>query len=448
MSKATEQGIQTLIALSERSLSEGQLEEGVALAHQAEQEAEALGDFGWTVKARFEHATALRMASRYDEALERYGVLMELADGRKGGERSLAAHPELVWYVANAFKDAAECLSRGTEESRRGGFAVLAQGLAFLQKVGHPAWSHGLRLVQSRLLCEEGKFGEARDALEIGLAERLRDPDAPGYRVSGFLRDLGEVLRNLGLLEEAEARYRQAVEASESPLDRLQSLLGLGQVLAFRAAYQEGEAVLSQALAMSMGMTNPGDRAKLFQLRAQARRNLGSLESAEADAREAVALSSQRAPLDQGLATPAEQAAALDLAISYYFLADVLVAANKLGEAESTAHSARKLYAALGDRERESEALAVLAEIAGKRGQHQEQQALAAEAHDLVHATGFAHAHFSSLAELASASTALGHIDAAAQALSEMEGLVHVDAIAPRRLEHERAKLAKRAGSG
>lgn len=448
MSKATEQGIQTLIDLSQRSRAEGQLEEALALAEKAEQEAEALGDFPWTVKARWQHADALRMVGRYDEALERYGVLMELADGREGGERSLAAHPELAEHVASAFRDAADCLSRGAEDSRRDGFAVVAQGLSFLQRVGHPAWSHGLRLVQSRLHRAKGKLGEAREALEIGLAERLRDPDIRGYSVSGFLHELGDVLRHLGLLEEAEARYRQAVEKSENPLNRIHSLVGLGTVLMVRAAHQESEEVLSQALAMSAGMTNSADRIRLLRQRAQARRCLESLEGAEADAREAVALSAKGAVVDPGLATPAERNAALELAISYHVLAAILVDANKLDEAESMARQVRELYAALGNRERECDALVLLARIAGRRGHHQEQQALAAEAHDLVHDTGFARNHFRSLAELASASTALGQTAAAAQALAEMEGLVHVDAEAQIRLEQERAKLAKRAGSG
>ena len=59
-------------------------------------------------------------------------------------------------------------------------YAVLDEGLQFVEKVGHPEWAHAFREERADLLEEEGKIQEALNEAKVALSMRRHDPDGPG----------------------------------------------------------------------------------------------------------------------------------------------------------------------------------------------------------------------------------------------------------------------------
>ena len=125
------------------------------------------------------------------------------------------------------------------------------------------------------ILESQGRFVEAKGALETALAARERLFDSSDPLVAETLDKLGLVYRQQGHLEKAEALYRRAIEILQ-PTPRVElgmALNNLGNDLAAQGRLEEAEGALRQAIGVwtqMLGSEHPDIAAALS--------NLSSLE--------------------------------------------------------------------------------------------------------------------------------------------------------------------------
>jgi tetratricopeptide (TPR) repeat protein len=250
--KDASRAITLLIDEAWKCIAEGRYADGLAAAERAVEGARQLGDLTLQVRAADAEGDCLRMLGDHAAALVRYTWVLGVAqDPRRRGELRAAA--DVSWEVAKAYMNWVVIARSLPEMPASKLFEVLDAGEAWLRAVGHVDWRAGLLSERAELSRMSGHHDEAIAYLQEAVA--LHRPNTPGYTLSTYLWSLGDALRAVNRVDEAQAAYEQAYEKASGPFSRQAALQGLAQ-----AALERGDVTLARGhiekavqLAESMG---------------------------------------------------------------------------------------------------------------------------------------------------------------------------------------------------
>ncbi|HMA33854.1 MAG TPA: hypothetical protein VKY74_05175 [Chloroflexia bacterium] len=203
--------VQRLLRLVWDAKREGQFITMGHLADQAVALAAPLGDLPLLVKTRFWLADAWRLQTRYREALPIYIWMIGLATDPQAG-RPLTDRVS-QWYLARGFMDFVSAGRTLPELSTAALLAVIADGLAWMEQIGHPEWTAGLRMWRGELFKWQERLVVARQELETALALLRRHPELPGPTLADCQLCLAELLS-----QHAVGAYAAAAALAEEVL--------------------------------------------------------------------------------------------------------------------------------------------------------------------------------------------------------------------------------------
>ena len=229
---STRRDIEFLVATAGSLYDEGRYAESRRAAEQASAALAGTDDPGMTVRALFREAEALRMLGESENALARYGRLLELAyDPRINKPLSLSM-ADVTWYIAVAFIGWAQCARYvpGMKLDRLD--EGIDAGIAWMRAAGRAHWRAGLLLQRALLLYETDHAVAAVPVAEEALALADQHPDGPGPTLASYRRSLAEMLRAVGRHDDAAAQYRRVLADSRAHIhDRNASLTSLASCL-------------------------------------------------------------------------------------------------------------------------------------------------------------------------------------------------------------------------
>jgi tetratricopeptide (TPR) repeat protein len=108
---------------------------------------------------------------------------------------------------------------------------LIDRGLNWLLSIGKRHWSAGLYLQRATLRKEQERYEEALAEMELALSLCYRYSDAPGYTLGTHLLCLGDLLNDMGRMDEAEQYYLNvAGEDSFDVHDQWRAWQGLSEV--------------------------------------------------------------------------------------------------------------------------------------------------------------------------------------------------------------------------
>jgi tetratricopeptide (TPR) repeat protein len=193
-----------------------------------------------------------RMQGKYQAALEVQTWLIGVA---YDPEQSRKLDEDDLWYVAKGFMDFVEVGRHLPEMQAADLERVIDRGLDWLASIGKRNWSSGLRLQRGSLWKAQGRQEAALSEMEAALALRRRQPDAPGYTLACHLLSLGDCLREMERLEEAEGYFREVAEGHEfSDYEQLWAWKGLAYVALERQDWGEAETCALKSLELARGI--------------------------------------------------------------------------------------------------------------------------------------------------------------------------------------------------
>ena len=148
-----------------------------------------------------------------------------------------------------------ECGRFLPEVPMTGLFAVLDQGEAWLRGTGRGGWRAGLCLQRAKVLDELGRLQEAVGFAEEALALEERQPNAPGFTLATYRWSLGDLLRKVGRVEDAEVQYGRVLDAPAGSVhSRFSGLEGLARCALDRGALVEAQAHAAGAVREAEGL--------------------------------------------------------------------------------------------------------------------------------------------------------------------------------------------------
>jgi len=214
--------------------------------------AEEINDLSLMLKERLWLAEMQRMQGKYQASLEVQTWLIGVA---YDPELSHKLDEDDLWYVAKGFMDFVE-VGRYLPEMQAADLErVIDRGLDWLASIGKRNWSSGLRLQRGVLWQAQGRQEAALSEMEAALALHRRHPDAPGYTLGGHLLNLGDCLREMERLEEAEGYYREVAEGHEfHDGEQRWAWEGLAYVALERQAWAEAETFALKSLELARGI--------------------------------------------------------------------------------------------------------------------------------------------------------------------------------------------------
>jgi len=214
--------------------------------------AEEINDLSLMLKERFWLAAMQGMQGKYQAPLEVFTWLIGVA---YDPEQSRKLDEDDLWYVANGFMDFV-AVGRYLPEIQAADLErVIDKGLDWLASIGKRNWSAGMRLHRGSLWQAQGRQEAALSEMEAALALHRRQPDAPGYTLDAHLLNLGDCLREMERLEEAEGYYREVAEGHEfSDYEQRWAWEGLAYVALERQAWAEAETFALKSLELARGI--------------------------------------------------------------------------------------------------------------------------------------------------------------------------------------------------
>lgn len=252
----TRRDIELLVATAGSLYDEGRYGESRRTAEKATAALAGMDDPGMTVRALFREAESLRMLGESENALARYGRILQLAyDPRVNKPLSLSM-ADVNWYIAVAFIGWAQCARYVPGMKLDKLSEGLDAGLAWLRSTGRSHWRAGLLLQRALLLHETGRAEEAVGVAEEALALADQHPDGPGPTLASYRRSLAEMLRAVDRHNDAAAQYRQVLDDSRAHIhDRNASLTSLASCLLDLGQVSEARRYAEEAVseAMSLG---------------------------------------------------------------------------------------------------------------------------------------------------------------------------------------------------
>jgi len=217
--------------------------------------AEEINDLSLMLKERFWLAAMQGMQGKYQAALEVFTWLIGVA---YDPEQSRKLDEDDLWYVANGFMDFVE-VGRFLPEMQAADLErVIDRGLDWLASIGKRNWSAGMRFQRGVLWQAQGRQEAALSELEAALALHRRQPDAPEYTLGVHLLNLGDCLREMERLEEAEGYYREVAEGHEfDDYEQRWAWKGLAYVALAGEAWAEAETCALKSLELARGIESP-----------------------------------------------------------------------------------------------------------------------------------------------------------------------------------------------
>jgi tetratricopeptide (TPR) repeat protein len=214
--------------------------------------AEAINDLSLMLKERFGLAAMQRMQGKYQASLEVQTWLIGVA---YDPELSRKLDEDDLWYVQGGFRNFV-AVGRFLPEMQTADLErVIDRGLDWLASIGKRNWSAGLRLQRGSLWEAQGRQEAALNEMEAALALRRRQPDAPGYTLGTHLLELGDLLREMERLEDAEGYYREVAEGHEfNDGAQLWAWKGLAYVALARQDWAEAETCALKSLELARGI--------------------------------------------------------------------------------------------------------------------------------------------------------------------------------------------------
>lgn len=294
---STRRDIELLVATAGSLYDEGRYAESRRAAEQASAALAGMDDPGMTVRALFREAEASRMLGESENALARYGRILELAyDPRINKPLSLSM-ADVTWYIAVAFIGWAQCARYVPGMKLAKLDEGLDAGLAWMRSAGRAHWRAGLLLQRALLFYETDRAAEAVPVAEEALALADQHPDGPGPTLASCRRSLAEMLRAVNRHDDAAAQYRQVLADSRAHIhDRNASLtslascfLDMGQVAEARRHAEDavveamslGDSALCDALAVRVRVHR--HEGQLAEARATVERQLQAAERTGSD---------------------------------------------------------------------------------------------------------------------------------------------------------------------
>jgi tetratricopeptide (TPR) repeat protein len=251
---SSRRAVELLLAEANRFLGESRYAEMLRAAESAVQATRAMGDLGLEIRATWLEATAHQMLGDDAAALQRLTWILTVA--ADPCRRDALAQSDVTENIARAHMDWVEAARFLPEIPATELLGVLEAGETYLRAVGEPEWRAGLLLQRADVLETLGRRDEAMISAEEALALELRHPEAPGYTLATYRWSLGDLLRRLGRVDEAERHYRDVLaDGSGSAYAWAVAHAGLGWCALDRgdAATARREADAAVRLAEGMG---------------------------------------------------------------------------------------------------------------------------------------------------------------------------------------------------
>ena len=196
-------------------------------------------------------------------------------------EQSRQLDDDDLWYVASGFMDFVEVGGFLPEMKAADLERVLDRGLDWVASIGKRNWYAGLRLQRGTLRQAQGRLSAALSEMEAALALRRRHTDAPGYTLGSHLLDLGDLLREMERLEEAEGYYREVAEGHEfDDGEQWWAWHGLAYVALAQEAWAEAETFALKSLELARGIESPINLCESYQLLGEVYQKQGKIARA------------------------------------------------------------------------------------------------------------------------------------------------------------------------
>jgi tetratricopeptide (TPR) repeat protein len=216
--------VELLIIEAAHAHGEGRYPHALSAAERAVAAAEQLDEPALLVRALLRAASALRLLGDHASALARYTRVLALAEDPAASARLGA--PAVAWAIAQAYLDWVVSARSVRGIALRDLFDVLDAADRWLTATGHTDWRSGVLLQRAMVHYRLGETDAAVPLAEEALAAFR--PGGPGYSLSTYRYDLGDILCRAGRYGDAEPHYQAILDDPDSTsLARTQAHRGL-----------------------------------------------------------------------------------------------------------------------------------------------------------------------------------------------------------------------------
>lgn len=274
--------------LGYEALIDGKFATAEKLFERASQTAERLGpehllSFS-LIYTKFHLATALRMQSKWQEALVIYTWLIALSTDPSYSS-AISSNEKSLWYLARAYMDFIECAQNLLEIKLEKLITVVDDGLIWLEQIRKSSeWSSGLRLQRGLLYKKQEKYEEARLELEAAFALHKRYPHFLCYSSASYRQQLSELLWNKPFEEwERAADLASEVLSPDFKTNNYGKFWGyqnLGWCRLKQGRLAEAELAARESLRFAHLLENSMGICSVFHLQALIYAELGNFEQA------------------------------------------------------------------------------------------------------------------------------------------------------------------------